>query len=303
MRRAERLRAGVALAVLGIVRDMVGTVLIPVLVSILAALLVGVVGWLRRRMWQRMWRRAKEWCTERKTRRAQVAATKRSVQDGILYRHCLVVARFQSLPSRRWRDPVAEVQGIRDGRRVVSLPSPLRYEGWNGAPLSVEAGWVPLCIPGLSVEADWRGATQVRADPLWRSLKRHVVDKFLGSAAGHTFVCRVFPGREPGGFLLNCPQYDQHLHNEWPYFKGLEEAFSVNALYRQKQLQDMTDGQLKDFVFVNLLTLLDRATIDRVPRQYRQPLQSRAPAADAAYLVLKGLIERYRASGMPPLAT
>lgn len=278
-------------------------IMVSILGSIVGALAFAFLTFVSQPIWRQVPTHVRLWWTERKDRRAHVAATRLSLQDSALRRGCLVVAKLRSEPSRDWHDPPAEVQGIWHGKQVVALPSPLRYETWGGTPEPVQPWWVPLCIPGLRVEPEWREATHVRIDPFWRPLKHHVVTKFLLDAAGKIFVCTVVAGRKSGGFLLNCPAYDQYLRNEWPYYKGLEAAFAVNALYRQKHLQDMSDRQLKDFVLPNLPTLLDKPTIQRVPRQYRPALQSRSLDAEAAYLALRGLIERYKRSGMEPLAT
>lgn len=275
---------------------------IGVVAGLIAIALAAILGFVFRPIRQ-LPTRVKQWWTERKARAAHVAATKLSLQDSVLHRGCLVIVRFKSRPSNDWLDPRAEVQGLWDERRLVPLLSPLRYEDRDGTPRPVLPAWVPLCIPSLGVETEWREATHVKTDPLWRGLKHHVVDAFLHSAVGKTFVCSVLPGRKPGGFLLNCAAYDRHLHDEWPRFKALEAAFAVNVLYRHQDLQDLADPELRDFVVLNLPTLLDKPTIQRVPKQYRQPLLDRPLDADAAYLVLRGLVERYRRSGMRALRT
>lgn len=253
--------------------------------------------------WRRPWHGAARWWSSRRTRLKQEAATRDSLQDGVLREGCLVVAKLGARPSSTWLDPPAQLQGVWDEKRMVPLPSPLRYAGRGGRPEPQESTWVPLVIPGLKVESEWREATHVQSCPLWRSLKGYVVARFLQSIAGKDLVCSVVSGRKKGGVLLNCRDYDECLQSEWPYFKGLEAVLAVNALYRQQRFMRLSDGDLKDFVFHNLPVLLSKAAIERAPKQYRRALGTRPADPHAVYLVLKGLIDRYRQSGISPLSS
>ncbi|MCL0029748.1 ATP-binding protein [Dehalococcoidia bacterium] len=138
----------------------------------------------------------------------------------------LVVVKFQGKPSRKWKDPAAEIQGFWEQSREVMIPitRPLIAVRHDDIEMGeVKAEYVPLCIPGLDVDVEWREETQLEGQ-LWGSIKRYVVQKFLKACEGKNMICRViYVGSSERGiyYHLNSPDYDQYLIYEWPYYKGL----------------------------------------------------------------------------------
>jgi hypothetical protein len=215
-----------------------------------------------------------------------------------------VIVSFEERPSPAWRDPKVAAVALWDiqtaSARALSptlwnelrskkrtMPQPTSVPGWKV--------W-PLCIPSYDVSVEWRLESYCFLKP-WRDAKERVVQSFLRRCRGNNLECRVISlERRPGQWwelLVQSADYDNFLHMEWPYYKGLESALGRGQYYKSHAIQALSGADLKQFA----QGLSENARFrDLIPKRYRDCFQRRAIQGFDVSLMLKGIAERERQS-------
>jgi hypothetical protein len=209
------------------------------------------------------------------------------------------IAKPQPQPSAFWYDPYCSVSGIMRDDGEIDRPTSYRIR--FGSEEQEKPTLAGLCIPSYGVPVEFRELSYVRSE-LWGPIKKYVVrNVFAVSLGGHpaaAVVSRVINKPKPGAesvvrLLLQSQLYDDVLKTEWRGYKALENALSINALYRNNHGNEVTaytPRELREYVDEELVkTGLIK---DLVAHTYGGVIEERFYEADYVYRVFRGIIAR-----------
>ena len=221
---------------------------------------------------------------------------KPKVEENILRDGQAVEIQFlQRTPSRFWSDPYCRITGVVDAKNEVHRHK--HFRAWvAGEPMAAQS-MEGLCIPTYDVPAEFRELLYVR-EPLWRSIKRHVVEKvFLTEQHGNPLRATIIKlrdktaqtGTEP---IVACDPYEEVLKREWKGYKALEDALSLGRFYKNARIQESTAGEIWKFVERELIeTKLIRKLVKT------EKIEERFYGVEYVFRVFYGLVNRYRFLG------
>lgn len=212
-----------------------------------------------------------------------------------------VIVSFAKNPSHTWRDPKVASVALWDAktRRAYQLPSSMwsdleSTKERRSKPGSAWRVW-PLCIPSYDVSVEWRLESYCFCEP-WGNAKEGVVRWFLRRCKGKNLECQVISLERAGQqweLLVQSADYDQSLHMEWPYYKGLESALSRGQYYKSEAIQLLKGAALKQFCHE---LSSNQKFIDLIPHRYRKQFLKRKIRAAEVSVMLAGIIKRERES-------
>ena len=93
--------------------------------------------------------------------------------------------------------------------------------------------------------------------------------------------------------LVQSADYDQSLHLEWSYYKGLESALSRGQYYKSEAIQLLKGAALKQFCHE---LSSNQKFIDLIPHRYRRQCLKRKIRGVEVSIMLAGIIKRERES-------
>lgn len=198
--------------------------------------------------------------------------------------------RFDTRLNTKWKDPLAIIIGIvtpDGGLRDVRWPLKLR----DHPNASIEADYRALCIPDFSVEMEWREASYVLDNPMWRAIKQHAVRRFLAKMGAQPAEAAVrAAGKKHKGYVyLNCPSYDAFLNKQWFYYRGVEAALRRTGVASNPEVSRLSEDDLLNFVAEILLPSHELTRL--IPDNYASAFKKSQPDGEAVAIVLRGLID------------
>jgi hypothetical protein len=208
---------------------------------------------------------------------------------------------FQTMPSRIWKDPAAEIVGFwnAEHRSITPVQWPMLFQRGSEPATEIGEGYVGLCIPNLDVELEFRERTLVQG-PVWSRIKDRVVRQFLAERKGKRMLCEVVApgnaGRAPY-LLLHCGDYDRWLNAAWPFYRGLESALTKTGVHRRPEVMTMVESSLRDYVASELIATGKLAEL--VPASTKTAATSQSVDVESAVIVLSGLIQQELKFGSP----
>ena len=157
------------------------------------------------------------------------------------------IAKPQPQPSAFWYDPYCFIAGIMQDDGKIDRPTSYRIRVGSEDQEKPTLGG--LCIPSYDVPVEFRELSYVRSE-LWGPIKKYVVRNVfavnLSKQPANAVVSRLIPKPKPGAesgvrLLLQSQRYDDVLKTEWRGYKALENALSINALFRNKRENEVTE--------------------------------------------------------------
>jgi len=205
-----------------------------------------------------------------------------------------VAVVFRSAPSRTWKDPSADILGLRPlgGQSPFTrLAQPLRFQRRDSdEAVKIGRGVAALCIPSFDVELEFRERSLVLG-PVWSRVKEQVVRQFL--AERRIYIARIVSlgsAQRAPYLLLHCDDYDRWLNDQWPFYRGIENALTETQSLKSPAILTMAEKDLGEFVARELIATGRLAGL--VPETYRKAFENRPIDAESVLLVLRGLIQQ-----------
>jgi hypothetical protein len=214
-----------------------------------------------------------------------------------------LIVLFEKRPSGAWHDPQVASAALWEAKTTTARALPqflwrdLRLDKGQPPDAETAPAWKvwPLCIPSYDVSVEWRLESYCFFKP-WGDAKERIVQAFLTRCSGKELECRVISLARPGRqwtLLVQSADYDDFLHMQWPYYKGLESALARGQYYKSKAVQGLNGAKLEEFA--KELAANPRFR-DLIPKRYRQHFEQRSIHRRDVHLMLTGIIERERRS-------